>query len=73
MCEAIGKKVLALHRTKIENIEVRPLKIGEWRYLTEKEVRKPLQKVNNVIKSIKCICNIFSNCTVIFYGTKGGF
>jgi len=38
MCEAIDKKVLALHRTKIGNIEVKPLKIGEWRYLSEKEV-----------------------------------
>lgn len=38
MCNAIGKKVLALHRSKIENINVKNLKLGEWRYLTEKEV-----------------------------------
>lgn len=38
MCEAIGKKVLALHRRKIANLDVKNLKIGEWRYLTEKEV-----------------------------------
>ena len=38
MCEAIGRKVLALHRTKIGNIEVRNMKIGTWRYLTEKEI-----------------------------------
>ena len=38
MCEAIGRKVLALHRTKIGNIEVRNLKLGTWRYLTEKEI-----------------------------------
>ena len=37
MCEAIGKKVLALHRSKIGNIDVKDLKLGEWRYLTEKE------------------------------------
>lgn len=37
MCEAIGKKVIALHRSKIGNIDVKDLKIGTWRYLTEKE------------------------------------
>lgn len=37
MCDAIDKKVLALHRSKIGNIEVKDLKIGTWRYLTEKE------------------------------------
>ena len=42
MCEAIGRKVLALHRSKIENISVKNLKIGEWRYLTDKEVSKLL-------------------------------
>lgn len=39
MCEAIGKKVKALHRTKIGNINVKNLKIGEWRYLTKEEVK----------------------------------
>lgn len=38
MCEAIGKKVLALHRSKIGNIDVKDLKIGEWRYLNENEL-----------------------------------
>lgn len=42
MCQAIGKKVLALHRSKIENISVKNLKIGEWRYLTNKEVKSLL-------------------------------
>ena len=40
MCEAIGKKVIALHRTKIGEIAVKDLKIGEWRYLTKKEIEK---------------------------------
>ena len=43
MCEAIGKKVKALHRNKIGNISVKSLKIGEWRYLKEEEI-KNLQK-----------------------------
>ncbi len=38
MCEAINKKVLALHRSKIGSIGVKDLKIGTWRYLTSKEV-----------------------------------
>ena len=38
MCEAIGKKVLALHRRKIGNIDVKNMKIGTWRYLTNQEV-----------------------------------
>lgn len=40
MCEAIGKKVLALHRGKIGDIDVKSLKLGEWRYLSKKEVEK---------------------------------
>jgi len=39
MCEAIGKKVLALHRSKIGNISVKDLKLGTWRYLSDKEVK----------------------------------
>ena len=38
MCEAIGKKVLALHRAKIGNLGVKDLKLGTWRYMTKKEV-----------------------------------
>ncbi len=38
MCEAINKKVLALHRSKIGNITVKNMKIGEWRYLTKQEL-----------------------------------
>ncbi len=38
MCEAIDKKVLALHRSKIGNIDVKDLKLGEWRYLSNKEI-----------------------------------
>lgn len=40
MCEAVGRKVQALHRTKIGNIGVKDLKIGQWRYLSEKEVKE---------------------------------
>ena len=43
MCESIGKKVLALHRTKIGDIDVKNLQLGKWRYLTEKEVQNLLK------------------------------
>ena len=43
MCEAIGKKVIALHRAKIGNLGVKDLKIGTWRYLTKKEVESILK------------------------------
>ena len=43
MCEAINKKVLALHRSKIGNIDVKDLKIGDWRYLKIKEVKNLLK------------------------------
>ena len=48
MCEAIGKKVLALHRSKIANLDVKDLSLGKWRYLSKEEVEDILKlaKVN---------------------------
>jgi len=40
MCEAIDKKVIALHRSKIGNISVKDMKIGTWRYLKKEEINK---------------------------------
>ena len=40
MCEAVGSKVVALHRSKIGDIGVKDLKLGTWRYLTKKEVNE---------------------------------
>ena len=42
MCEAIGHKVLALHRSKIAGIGVKDLPLGKWRYLSKEEVNKML-------------------------------
>ena len=39
MFETIGKKVIALHRSKIGQIEVKNIKIGTWRYLTDDEIK----------------------------------
>lgn len=43
MCEAVGKKVIALHRSKIGSIGVKDLKIGKWRYLNNREVNEILK------------------------------
>jgi 23S rRNA pseudouridine2605 synthase len=40
MCEAVGRKVLALHRTKIGDISVKDIELGKWRYLKKDEVQK---------------------------------
>ena len=40
MCEAVGKKVLALHRSKIGTIGVKDLELGKWRYLSSKEIQQ---------------------------------
>ena len=44
MCEGVGKKVLALHRSKIGNLSVKDLKLGEWRYLKFSEISNLLRK-----------------------------
>ena len=38
MCKAINKPVLALHRAAIGNISVKNLKLGQYRFLTNKEI-----------------------------------
>ena len=50
MCEAIGKKVLSLHRSKIGEITVKDLKLGTWRYLRKSEVDKLLK--NSIEKNV---------------------
>lgn len=39
MCETVGYKVLALHRSKIANIGVKDLPLGKWRYLRKEEIQ----------------------------------
>ena len=43
MCEAGGRKVQALHRSKIGNIDVKDLKLGNWRYLKQSEINELLR------------------------------
>ena len=44
MCEAIEKKVIALHRSKIGNVKVNDMKIGTWRYLKPEEIKSILNQ-----------------------------
>ncbi len=44
MCEAVGHKVLALHRSKIAGIGVKDIPLGKWRYLKEGEIKKILKE-----------------------------
>ena len=43
MCDAIGKKVLSLHRSKIGDINVKDLKLGSWRHLKKSEIKNLLK------------------------------
>ena len=43
MCETVGYKVLALHRSKIAGIGVKDIELGKWRYLKNYEVEKILK------------------------------
>ena len=38
MLEAVGKSVIGLHRSKIGDLDLQGLKIGEWRYLKPGEI-----------------------------------
>lgn len=40
MCSFFGYKVVKLKRIRIMNIKLGDLRVGEWRYLTESELRK---------------------------------
>lgn len=40
MCEAVGLKVMSLHRTNIGHISLLGLKIGEYRKMTQEELEK---------------------------------
>ena len=43
MCEAVGRKVFALHRSEIGGIGVKGIELGKWRYLTANEVQQILK------------------------------
>jgi pseudouridine synthase len=40
MFDEIGHSVIKLVRTRIGKLEVEPMKVGQWRYLTAREVRQ---------------------------------
>ena len=46
MCEALGYQVYTLKRTRIMNIELNNLPVGQWRDLTKKEKRRLFADLN---------------------------
>ena len=44
MCESVGRKVIALHRSKIGSIGVKDIELGKWRYLKDFEVKTLIGK-----------------------------
>lgn len=47
MCEYLGYEVLKLQRTRIMNVKLGSLKIGDWREISEKE----LSEINAMVAS----------------------
>jgi 23S rRNA pseudouridine2604 synthase len=45
MCQALGYRVVSLHRTRIMHITINGLKVGEWRNLSDGERRRLLEAV----------------------------
>ena len=52
MCEALGYKVTKLKRIRIMNIKLGKLKIGEWRNLTNEELKGLNELIKNSNKGI---------------------
>lgn len=44
MCESVGRRVIALHRSKIGNIGVKDIELGKWRHLKDFEVKTLIGK-----------------------------
>ncbi|GAB6169073.1 23S rRNA pseudouridine(2604) synthase RluF [Clostridium carnis] len=51
MSEALGYKVVKLKRIRIMNISIGELKIGEWRDLTPKELKKLSELISTSVKT----------------------
>jgi len=47
MCEALGYEVQRLKRVRIMNVTLSGLSVGEWRFLTEKE----MEEINRMVKN----------------------
>lgn len=51
MCEALGYEVIKLKRVRIMNVNLENLKIGQWRDLTEKELKELNSLISTSIKT----------------------
>ncbi len=59
MCEYLGYEVTKLKRTRIMNVELRGLKVGQWRNLTDKE----MQEINVAVADSSKTASITSDST----------
>ncbi len=48
MLERVGNQVVNLHRIRMANLLLGNLKMGHWRYVTEKEIKALLKSCNIV-------------------------
>jgi 23S rRNA pseudouridine2604 synthase len=46
MCQALGYRVVTLHRNRIMHITIAGLRAGQWQYLTEREQAMLLDAVH---------------------------
>ena len=51
MCEALGYEVTKLKRIRIMNVNLDNLKVGQWRDLTEKELKDLNELISTSIKT----------------------
>ena len=51
MCETLGYSVMKLKRTRIMNISLKGLRVGEWRYLTPHEITEIQRLVSSSVKT----------------------
>lgn len=51
MCEAMGYNVTKLNRTRIMNITLKGLDLGQWRFLTPEEVDQLMAMTENSVKT----------------------
>ena len=51
MCEALGYEVTKLKRVRIMNVNLDDLKIGQWRDMTEKELKELNRLISTSVKT----------------------
>jgi 23S rRNA pseudouridine2604 synthase len=50
MCQALGYRVIKLHRTRIMHLSVEGLHVGEWKELTTQEREQLLKAIGRAVR-----------------------